>query len=201
MRINPWEVHVADPAFWDTLHANNKLDKDAWYYRPFGDNYSTVGTVSSELHRVRRHAMARFFSKANVSKLESKVLIVVERLCNRIEQHRQENKVIDISNAFRCFATDVVTDYTAPHTRDFVSTPDFSAAFNLVLRDFSYFMTLHRHIPIVFPIMEAIPRWVLPMMDPSGATSAVLENQDVSIQYCIGLRGCLLTCNNIRRAF
>ena len=185
MRINPWEVHIADPAFWDTLHTNNKLDKDPWYYRPFGDNYATVGTVSPELHRLRRHAMAKFFSRANVSRLEPKVLTVVERLCGRIEEHRQANKVIDISNAFRCFATDVITDYAVPHTRDFVSTPDFSAAFNLVLRDFSYSMTLHRHIPIVFPIMDSIPRWVVSLMDPSGATSAVLDNQDVSVDHLI----------------
>ncbi|CRG85278.1 Trichodiene oxygenase [Talaromyces islandicus] len=177
VRINPWEVHIKDSAYWDTLYSNNKLDKDAWYYRAFGDNRGTVGTGPWELHRLRRGAMARFFSSANVSRLEPKVLARVQKLLYRILEHRISQKVVPISHAFRCFATDVISDYAAPHTRDFLSTPDFSAAFNQVLRDFSEIMLWHRHIPIVFPLFGAIPRWLLSAMDPTGAQVAVLDNQ------------------------
>ncbi|KAH8697083.1 putative cytochrome P450 [Talaromyces proteolyticus] len=177
VRINPWEVHIKDTAYWDTLYTNNKLDKDAWYYRAFGDNLGTVGTGPWELHRLRRGAMARFFSNANVSRLEPKVLARVKKLLERIEEHRISNKVIPISHAFRCYATDVISDYAAPHSRDFLSTPDFSAAFNQVLRDFSELMLWQRHIPIVFPVLGAIPRWFISLMDPSGAQIAVLDNQ------------------------
>jgi cytochrome P450 len=179
VRINPWEVHIKDPAYWDTLYSNNKLDKDAWYYRAFGDNRGTVGTGPWELHRLRRGAMARFFSSANVSRLEPKVLARVQKLLDRIQEHRLSKTVVPISHAFRCFATDVISDYAAPHTRDFLSTPDFSAAFNQVLRDFSEIMLWHRHIPIVFPLFGAIPRWLLSAMDPTGAQVAVLDNQAV----------------------
>ncbi|KAL1988147.1 hypothetical protein VTN96DRAFT_677 [Rasamsonia emersonii] len=177
VRINPWEVHIQDPTYWDTLYTNNKLDKDAWYYRAFGDNRGTVGTESWQLHRVRRAAMAKFFSSANVAKLEPKVLARVQKLCDRVQEHRDAGQVIPISHAYRCYATDVISDYAAPHTRDFLSTPDFSAAFNQVLRDFSELMLWHRHIPIVFPLLEAIPRWLIAKMDPTGAQIAVLDNQ------------------------
>ncbi|KAM5433665.1 hypothetical protein McanMca71_003350 [Microsporum canis] len=177
VRISPREVHIDDPAFWDVLYTSNRLDKDAWYYRPFEDNYATVGTVSWRLHRVRRGSMAKFFSKANISALEPQVMAVVRRLCGRIEEHRISNKVVDISNAYRCFATDVITNYAAPQTIDFVSIPDFAAAYNRVLRDFSYIMHWHRHFPFVFPLLAAIPRWLISMVDSSGATLAVLDNQ------------------------
>ncbi|KAF3483874.1 Cytochrome P450 [Arthroderma uncinatum] len=177
VRISPREVHIDDPAFWDVLYTNSKLDKDAWYYRPFEDNYATVGTVSWRLHRQRRGAMAKFFSKANVSALEPQVMAVVKRLCGRIEEHRISNKVVDISNAYRCFATDVITNYAAPQTIDFISTPDFAAAYNRVLRDFSYIMLWHRQFPFVFPLLATIPRWVISMIDSSGATLAVIDNQ------------------------
>lgn len=179
MRINPWEVHIDDPAFFDTFYSNNKLDKDAWFYRAFGDNGAAVGTASWEKHRARRGAMARFFSTANVAKLEPKVLGRVQKLLDRVEEHRQTGTVVDISNAYRCLATDVISAYAAPHSRDFLSTPDFSAAFNRVLRDFSEFMLWHRHIPIVFPVMNAIPKSVIAKMDPTGANLAVVENQEV----------------------
>lgn len=179
MRISPWEVHIDDPAFFDAFYSNNKLDKDAWFYRAFGDNGAAVGTAGWEQHKARRGAMAKFFSTANVAKLEPKVLGRVQKLLDRVEEHRQAGKVIDISNAYRCYATDVISAYAAPHSRDFLSTPDFSAAFNRVLRDFSELMLWHRHIPIVFPVMSAIPKSVIAKMDATGANLAVVENQEV----------------------
>ena len=45
IRINPGEVHINDPAYWDVLYANsNKLDKDSWYCgRCFQPVYACVG--------------------------------------------------------------------------------------------------------------------------------------------------------------
>ena len=181
VRINPWEVHINDPAFWDVLYTNNKLEKDARYYRMFGSTGAAVGTASPELHRIRRAAIAPFFSKANVLRLEAKVQARVKQLCERLEEHKLGRKSVDISNAYRCLATDVVTEYAAPRTRNFLGTPDFAAAFNRVLRDFSELMLWHRHFPIVFPIMTSIPRSVIAWMDPSGANVAVIDNQAVSL--------------------
>lgn len=190
MRINPWEVHIQDPSYWDSIYANNKIDKDAWFYRAFGDNRGTVGTGPWELHRRRRAAMAKFFSAANVARLEPKVLARVRTMLDRVEEFSQSNNskspggggnvtVLPISHAFRCFATDVISDYAAPYTRDFLTTPDFSATFNQVLRDFSELMLWHRHFPVVFPILGAIPRWLISKMDSTGAQIAVLDNQGV----------------------
>ncbi|GAB7365578.1 hypothetical protein MBLNU230_g6650t1 [Neophaeotheca triangularis] len=177
VRINPWEVHISDPEFFQVFYSDSRLDKDAWFYRAFGDNGAAVGTASWELHKARRGAMAKFFSVANVNKLEPKVLARVQTLLDRMEEHRKAGKVVDISNAFRCYATDVISDYAAPHGRDFLRSPDFSAAFNRVLRDFSELMLWHRHFPVVFPIMNAIPRAVIARLDPTGASVAVIDNQ------------------------
>lgn len=181
MRISPREVHIDDPAFFDQFYSNNKLDKDTWFYRAFGDNGAAVGTGPWELHKTRRGAMASFFSTANVAKLEPKVMARVQKLLDRIAEFRQAGKVIDISNAFRCYSTDVISDYAAPHARDFLATPDFAASFNRVLRDFSGLMAWHRQLPIVFPIMKAIPKWLIAKTDPSGASMAVIENQEVQL--------------------
>ena len=70
VRINPWEVHINDPAFVDTLWANSRMEKDVFFYGGFGIPQSSVATVSPESHKIRRGAMAQFFSKANVAKLE-----------------------------------------------------------------------------------------------------------------------------------
>ena len=160
VRINPWEVHIDDPAFFDVFYSNSKLDKHAWFYRLFGDNRADGGTSTWEPHKARRGAMAKVFSAANVSKLETKIQARVQKLLDRIEGHRVAGKVINISNAYRCYATDVIPDYAAPHTRDFLNSPDFAAAFNGALKDLSKLMLWHRHLPFLFPVMNAIPKSV-----------------------------------------
>lgn len=120
VRINPWEVHINDPAFMDTLFSNSRMQKDPFYYGGFGIGASAFCTQSAELHRVRRGAMSYFFSKASIVKLEPRVLQRVKQLCRRLRECRDVGKPADLSNAYRCLATDVTTDYAVPNTRNFL---------------------------------------------------------------------------------
>jgi len=153
VRINPWEVHINDPAFMEPLFANSKMDKDGFYYGGFGVDSASVSTVSADLHRLRRGAMAQFFSKANVAKLEPRVLARVQQLCNRIQKLKIEGKPVDISNAYRCLTTDITTDYAVPNTRNFLDHPNFAAVFNRVVRDTAGIINWNRHIPFLYPLM------------------------------------------------
>jgi hypothetical protein len=181
VRINPREVHINDPSFMDTLWGNSALEKDPFFYGGFGLDSASVATVSPETHKLRRGAMAHFFSKANVAKLEPRVLARVEQLCNRIQKLKVEDKPVDISNAYRCLATDVVTDYAVPKTRNFLDHAEFAAVFNRVLRDTAGLSNWNRHIPILFPLLKNIPRQVIAFLDKDGATLAMFDNQKVCI--------------------
>ncbi|KAF2468983.1 putative cytochrome P450 [Lindgomyces ingoldianus] len=178
VRINPWEVHINDPAFWDILYSNSRMEKDPIYYGGFGINGAAVATVSPDLHRIRRGAYAQFFSKAHVGKLEPRVLSRVKQLCTRIEQHMANDKAIDIQNAYRCLATDIITDYAAPKTRNFLDSSDFAAVFNRVLRDTAGIINWNRHIPIIYPLITSIPRGVIAFLDPQGQSLAIIDNQN-----------------------
>jgi hypothetical protein len=123
--------------------------------------------------------MAKFFSTANVARMEEKVLSRVQKLFDRIEEHRQTGSVIDISNAYRCYATDIVTDFAAPHTRDFLSSPDFAAAFSRQMRNFSSLLAWNRQLPFILPMMGRLPDSLAVIMDSSGGTAAIVENQKV----------------------
>lgn len=101
----------------------------------------------------------------------------VQKLLERVEEHRAAGKVIEISNAYRCYATDVVTDYAAPHTRDYLSSPDFAAAFIGSMRTLSMMCLWQRHFPILFPMMNSIPKKIIKTLDPPSG--AVLDNRDV----------------------
>jgi hypothetical protein len=123
--------------------------------------------------------MAMFFSKANVAKLEPRVLARVEQLCDRIYKLKAEDKPVDISNAYRCLATDITTDYAVPKTRNFLDHPDFAAIFNRVLRDTAGIINWNRHLPFIYPLMVNIPRQIVAAFDKDGMALAMVDNQKV----------------------
>ncbi|KAF2113058.1 putative benzoate 4-monooxygenase cytochrome P450 [Lophiotrema nucula] len=175
VRINPWEVHINDPAFMDTLFSNSRMQKDSFFYGGFGIDTAAFSTVSADLHRVRRGAMANFFSKASITKLEPRVLSRVKQLCGRLQKCRDEGKPADLSNAYRCLATDVTTDYAVPNTRNFLDDPEFKKGFNGTIRDASAIINWNRHIPFLFPLVRSMPRSLVAHFDKDGKTTELID--------------------------
>ena len=64
IRINPYQLHVNDPEFWDTLFTasnNNRRDRWSWWTRGAVIPKSLLGTVEQGLHRRRRASLIRSF--------------------------------------------------------------------------------------------------------------------------------------------
>ncbi len=181
VRINPREVHIdgrVDPAFWDILYSNsNKLDKDSFYYDGFGAGYSAVSTGPADLHRARRGAMANYFSMTNIRRYEPMVLQQISKLFQRLKTCKANDEVVDLGNAYRCLATDVVTSFALPEPKTMLDYPDFGKDFNRLIRDFAKLITFQRHLKIVFPLLSAIPDWLTVRMDSTGASLQMVDFQ------------------------
>ena len=58
VRINPHELHVSDPAFWDVMYTSstnsNRRDKWIWQTKGVGIPASILGTAEHGVHRRRR---------------------------------------------------------------------------------------------------------------------------------------------------
>jgi hypothetical protein len=57
VRITPFELHIQDSAFWNTLYVRPKADRYAWMNGRFGNDGSTFTTSDHTLHRIRRGAL------------------------------------------------------------------------------------------------------------------------------------------------
>jgi cytochrome P450 len=110
VRINPCELHIQDSEFYGTLYSaggvSRKRDRWSWdTLSAAGVQVSTLSTIEHDLHRMRRSAIAPFFSSANVRKLEpviqAKVGILFRRL---LEFNDGKGKlVVSLSHAFSAF--------------------------------------------------------------------------------------------------
>jgi hypothetical protein len=75
VRINPFELHIQDSEFYDTLYSSGGImrKRNKWYWDTLGAagvQDSTLSTIEHDLHRTRRSGIAPFFSSGNVRKLE-----------------------------------------------------------------------------------------------------------------------------------
>ena len=85
IRINPYELHISTPQFYETLYCSNKKrNKWSWFVQMYALDTASLSTIDHNKHRERRAALNPFFSTANVRRLqpliEEKVNLFVERL-------------------------------------------------------------------------------------------------------------------------
>ena len=67
IRINPYELHISTPQFYEKLHSSNKpRDKWYWFNKMFALDESIFGTVDDYKHRARRGPLNPFFSRSEV---------------------------------------------------------------------------------------------------------------------------------------
>ena len=108
IRINPYEVHISDPLYYDTVYASSasgeKRDKWEWSVKAFGIPGSGFSTIGHEQHKARRAVLNRFFSMASVRKLQPVVEERVRLLIERIRGFKDaDEKVLKVNRLFSAF--------------------------------------------------------------------------------------------------
>ncbi|WQF79329.1 Putative cytochrome P450 [Colletotrichum destructivum] len=137
VRINPGELHCNDPNFGDDIYAINgrKRNRHAHQLKnlPADQAASIAGTVDHDVHRRRRGAMNKFFSRLQMFKFESKVHALAQRLCDKLLAGVSgPDDVVLLTEAYSCFTSDVVSEYCFGEAFGFLDqdgwTPNFRAA-------------------------------------------------------------------------
>jgi cytochrome P450 len=125
VRINPDELHCNDPLFVDEIYAGPGRPRDKWQHQLNTGGAGPVSvtgfsTVDHDLHRLRKGALSRFFSRQQTLKLESEVLDFASLTVDKILQSSGKSP-FDIKEAFNCFTADVISQYAFGEPMGFVS--------------------------------------------------------------------------------
>ena len=108
IRINPYEVHISDPYFYDKVYASSagadKRDKWEWSVKQFGTPGAMISTTGHNHHKARRAAVNHLFSLASVRKLQPAIEEKVGQLVERIRGFKDaDGKVLKINHLFAAF--------------------------------------------------------------------------------------------------
>lgn len=88
IRINPEELHFNDIAFVDEIYASagRKRDKQVHYLNFLAGPIKLASFSAHEhnVHRIRRGALNKFFSRTQISKLQPTIRLLLDHLCDKL---------------------------------------------------------------------------------------------------------------------
>ena len=182
MRINPRELHIKDPHYYDEVYApaSRKREKDPKFVGIFGFPYSMIATIGHDLHRFRRGLLNNFFSKKSVVELSPIMHEKESKLMQRFEKAHTDNTVLQLDDAFAALTADLISQYSWGVSSGFLDDEHFNNDIRQALNEISTFVHVNRFFPVLGTILRAMPRWLLGKIRP-GAT-AVLDMQDLVAQ-------------------
>ncbi|KAI1099223.1 cytochrome P450 [Jackrogersella minutella] len=131
VRISPDEVHCNDISFVDEIYAsgNRKRDKPLHLISGSAHNASVFGTMDHDIHRLRRVHVAKFFSRAMISRLESDIHDLAQLLCDKLL--RFVDTPVDTAVAYSCFTSDAISSYCFGESFGFLEQEDWFPNFHV----------------------------------------------------------------------
>jgi cytochrome P450 len=160
-------LHVDDPDFFDILYARDgRRNKYAYFSGRFGYASDSFSTIEHELHQLRRKPLSPFFSAKRIVDFQPVIRAKVEKLSQMLADYASDERVLPLSRAFMALTTDVITEYAFAKSYDQLDSPDFQDTLHEAL--VAIYTTGHfaLHFPIVFPILDSLPDWLVTKMEP-----------------------------------
>jgi len=170
VRINPRELHINDPDYYDEIYAPTakKRDKFDWWVISGGAPLSAFSSVSHDVHRVRRTALNPFFAKRSISNIEPLVQQNVEHLCSRFESAAKLGTVLRVDAAFMALTMDIITSYVYGKCFNHLNEEDFNLEWKHAIKSSFQTCALIRQFPWILWLLKSLPdsvvMWSMPPM-------------------------------------
>ncbi|MCJ1432263.1 hypothetical protein MMC27_001619 [Xylographa pallens] len=189
VRINPYELHINDPEFYDEIYVGptkGKTDKWFWSARMFGIKHSSLTTLPHDLHRGRRAAYAQYFSKQNIRRLEPVIRSRVEKLCSRFKEAQKGGEPVNVRNAYSALTTDIISDYCFGSSFDLLGRADFAPEHYEAMISTTLPSHAFKQFGWLFPLLDSFPLWLTRLLNPG--IYLVLQNRILYSKQIIDLK-------------
>ncbi|KAK2062729.1 cytochrome P450 monooxygenase-like protein [Colletotrichum caudatum] len=150
VRINPDELHVSDPYFTDEIYAGLGRVCDKWQHQLNTGGAGPVSatgfsTVDHEVHRMRKGAFFKFFSRQQMLKLEGEML------------RSAGKEPFDIKEAFNCFTADIMSQYAFGEPMGFIAQEGWEPNFATRVKSFFKSAYMMRHNALGRKLAQVTP--------------------------------------------
>ncbi|EFQ97905.1 trichodiene oxygenase [Nannizzia gypsea CBS 118893] len=179
VRINPFELHVKDPIYYNTIYTGPtmKRNKYTWFLSAGAPN-SVFATAGYSHHRLRRGMLSPYLSKQAIRTLEPVIQEKVNLLCRHMREALKKDESLELHQCFISLAVDIVSQHA------FGKSSCFNVLHEKDLDDkwkdgitgaFAKFI-LARHFPILIHAFRIIPVCITELVVPSTRDISFLES-------------------------
>ncbi len=181
IRINPWELHIQDSEFFETLYSGSRpAEKLPGLAHRFNSPDSSFSTVGHHLHRQRRAALNPFFSKRKISERAPRIQSLMVRLCDRLDRDfRGTGQVLPINDMWGCFTSDSIVEYAFERQYHFIEEPNLRAPFTDAMMDLCEPVHYVTQFPWAFKLLKLLPDSTVEKLSPD--MKAVNQFNNVSL--------------------
>lgn len=127
---------------------------------------SVVGTVSHNLHRMRKHALSSFFSKRAVMEYADSIQLCVDKLCARFEEFHTSQSSIELRIVIPALTMDIISLYSYGRSYDCLEKSNFDFGLAQMMASGGELALLLKQCPWIFKIANSLPYWLLARLDP-----------------------------------
>ncbi|TQN63762.1 Cyrochrome P450 [Colletotrichum shisoi] len=161
IRINPDELHVSDPHFTDEIYAGPGRIRDKWQHQLNTGGAGPVSvtgfsTVNHEVHRMRKGALSRFFSRQQMLKLEGEVQEFAQLTVDKMLRSASKGP-FDVKEAFNCFTADIISQYAFGEPMGFVAQDGWEPNFATWVKSFFKSAYMMRHNALARKLAQVMP--------------------------------------------
>lgn len=169
VRITPTELHIRDPDYYDVLYTrgSGRRNKYAYFAGGFGFASDTFNTEDHDHHRMRRKAIAPFFSVAKVNDFQPTIHAKIKKLCDIIRtQYTDKEVVVLLDRAWTALTTDIITEYAFARSYNHLDNLGFQDTMHEALIAIYSITKLAMQFPIVFTVLENLPNAIVRIFKP-----------------------------------
>ncbi|KAK1470715.1 hypothetical protein CCUS01_00830 [Colletotrichum cuscutae] len=177
VRINPDEIHIADPDFYNTIYAGSgrKRDKWDWITRSFGVDESLIGTLGHDEHRIRRAALSPYLSKQSVPALQPLMNRNMGILLGRLREFAQSGAPLKLDDAYAALTNDIVEDYAFGKSENRLQAADFDPSFRDAMLQGGKAGHVLKQFPSLMDLLRKLPDSLLLKLSPAMGAYSQLQ--------------------------
>ncbi|PGH11422.1 hypothetical protein AJ79_04923 [Helicocarpus griseus UAMH5409] len=167
VRIAPDELHIRDSQFYEQFYGQNqKLDKPGWDAK-FGVKESGFTTPGHALHRERRGALRRMFSRRMILSFEPVIRERAERLCEKFLDYAETSQPLVIPDAYPCYTGDIMLQFAFGLRYKQIESANFEKSFHKAFKTMGASGHVIAQFPWIAPLMDALPDTLLERIQPA----------------------------------
>ncbi|OAA69932.1 Cytochrome P450 [Akanthomyces lecanii RCEF 1005] len=177
IRINPREVHIADPSYYQQIYTSGtrKVEKDPSTVAGFSVPSSVAATVDHFHHRSRRGYINPYFSKRAIVALEPDIHERISALSGRLRQSMLEGGHISLDRSISAMTADIILKRFYGQHYDYVNEPNFEFPIRDGFAGVSVIFHIARFVPTAIQFLRKLPIPVIRCILPKVANFLLLE--------------------------